>query len=90
MLTLDTIMKDTLWVARHSTGYRFVGNYDEVEAHVKSCDNDEWDYIKDMDILCEEGQPEHLREFYKKYLDQDEYYYIDEYYNNVYSKEMVA
>lgn len=89
MLTLETIMKDTLWVARHSTGYRFVGNWDAVKSHVESCEEEEYDYIKDMDILCAEGQPEHLREFFEAFLSQDDHYLIKDYYDEVYSKEVV-
>lgn len=80
MLSLGTIMKDTLWVGKFYDGGRMIGTYDEVSKF-----NDEF---RDLDILCVEGQPEHLREFYEGYTSQNEYYLINQYYHNVYKKEV--
>lgn len=78
MLSLETINRDTLWVGKLYDGGRIVGTYDELRSMM--------DDFRDFDILCLEGQPEHLREFYEGYLSQHEYYLIADYYNNVYIK----
>lgn len=61
--TKERVDAELKWVARHSTGYRFVGTYAEVAAHCASCEDDDWDYIMDVDILCEEGQTPDMAKF---------------------------
>lgn len=78
MLTLETINQDTLWVGKFYEGGRIVGTWDQVSPL-----NDEF---RDLDIVCTEGQPEHLREFYEGYCSQRKYYLIKDYYDNVYAK----
>ena len=80
MLTLNTIMKDTLWVGKFYVGGRMVGTYDEVSKYD--------DEFRDLDIACTENQPEYLRDFYEGYFSQHEYYLISDYYDNVYAKEV--
>lgn len=79
MLTLDTILKDTLWVGKFYDGGRISGTHDELYPMNE--------YFRDFDIACTENQPEHLKEFYRSYFNQREYYIIQDYYNNVYVKE---
>ena len=66
--TREQVDAELKWVARHSTGYRFVGTGPEVAAHCVACQDDEWDYIKDMDILCEEGQTPAMAKFVAAWL----------------------
>lgn len=78
MLSLETIMKDTVWVAKMTYG-RHVGTYEEVEAF--SIDEE----CRDFDICGK--QPEHLEAFYEGYFEYcrkngwttiPEYYHIIE------------
>lgn len=83
MLTLETILKDSVWVAKVG-GCRYVGTYDEVE---RWYDDEDW---RDTDLCCE--QPEHLREFYDayfKYSEKHGFTIIQDFYNNVYAKRRV-
>lgn len=80
MLMLDTIMKDTLWVAKMN-GWRKVGTYAELEDLSKS------EECRDFDIVCLEGQPDHLKGFYKEYFEyceKNEWMIIPEYYKDIY------
>ncbi len=77
MLTLDTILKETLWVGKFYEGGRISGTYDELKPMS--------DEFRDFDIAG--NQPDHLQEFYEGYFNQHEYYLIQDYYNNVYVKE---
>lgn len=79
MLSYETIAKETLWVGKFYGGGRVVGTYDEI--------GKDWEDFRDFDVLCIEGQPEHLRDFYRGYFSQHEYYIIKEYYDNVYIKK---
>lgn len=65
--TIEQVNAELKWVARHSTGYRFVGTYAEVAAHIAACEEDEWDYIKDVDMLCKEGQTPAMQRFAEAY-----------------------
>ena len=79
MLSLDTIMKDTIWVGKFYNGGRVSGRYADLENMI--------DDFRDFDIACIENQPAHLREFYEGYFSQNKYYFINQYYHNVYIKE---
>lgn len=59
-LTLETIMADTLWVAKMTYGARYVGTYEELSSYGESED------CRDFDICA--NQPEHLRDFYDRYF----------------------
>lgn len=59
------------WLARHSTGYRFVGTFEEVKAHCALYEDDEWDYIKDIDLLCKEGQSPAMAKFMEAWEEVD-------------------
>lgn len=61
MLTLEEIKEKTLWVARMCYGGRYVGTYDEVKDYLEDED------CKDLDIVCCDGQPKELQEFYRDY-----------------------
>ena len=77
-LSLETIMKDTRWVAKMTYG-RFAGTYEEVGHYFNS------EECRDFDICAK--QPEHLEEFYEgyfKYLSSNGFTTIQEYYK-VYS-----
>lgn len=63
--TQEQVRNELRLIARHSTGYRFIGTVNEVMAHCESCEDDEWDYIKDVDEVCEEGQTPAMVEFIK-------------------------
>lgn len=69
--TLQYVHDNTMMLARHSSGYRFVGCGKEFDDHCKLYDT-ERDYecgydIKDTDVVCAQGQPEDLQWFYTKY-----------------------
>lgn len=81
MPSLETILKDTRWVAKMTYGFRHVGTYDELEEYRES------EECRDFDICC--SQPEHLKEFYNKYFEYEKQHgftTIQDFYNNVYSK----
>ena len=83
MLTLETILNESLWVAKVG-GCRFVGTYSEVEHWY---DDEDW---RDTDLAAE--QPEHLKEFYDAYFKYDRehgFITVQDYYNNVYAKRRV-
>lgn len=61
--TKERVAAELKWVARHSTGYRFVGSWEEVEKHCALNEDDDYDYIKDVDILCEAGQTPDMAKF---------------------------
>lgn len=94
-LSLEKIMKETLWVVRHSTGYRFTGTHDECNYHMNKFmehEESEYDYIKDFDMLCCDGQPEDLQPFYKEYFEYDRkngFITVQDYYNNIYNQKKV-
>ena len=58
MLTLETIMLDTIWVAKMQ-GYRMTGTYEEIGFLADDPD------CRDFDLCAK--QPDHLREFYDAY-----------------------
>lgn len=60
MLSLETIMRDTLWVAKMTYGRR-VGTYEELEWCLEE------DELRDFDICAK--QPEHLEVFYDLYFE---------------------
>lgn len=80
MLTLDTILKDSMWVAKVG-GCRFVGTYAEIEHWY---DDEDW---KDTDLCAE--QPEHLKPFYDAYFKYDRengFITVQDFYNKVYAQ----
>ena len=83
MLTLETILNESLWVAKVG-GCRFTGTYKEVESWKDDED------CRDFDLLA--NQPEHLKPFYDAYWKYDEehgFVTVQDFYNNVYSKRRV-
>lgn len=50
MLTLDTILRDTMWVGKFYDGGRIAGTYEKLKPMR--------DQFRDFDISC--GQPPHL------------------------------
>ena len=76
MLTLDEIMKDSLWVVKLKLG-RVSCSYEDIEK-----------WAADEDCIGVElcaVQPAHLRDFFDKYFMCDEYISIKEYYNKYYA-----
>lgn len=71
--SLKYVLDNSMAVARHASGYRFVGTIAEVDAHMDLYENDS-DYVKDSDLVCTEGQPESLKWFYEKYYSYCEKY----------------
>ena len=67
--TREQVDAQLKWVARHSTGHRFVGTYDEIKKHCDMCEDDEWDYIKDVDVLCDDGQNEDMKKFMQAWME---------------------
>lgn len=63
-ITRETVENNLMFVARWSSGYRetfaFGDNYESRES--------EEHYIKDIDIVCLEGQPEVIKPFVEGYL----------------------
>lgn len=80
MLSLETIKQETIWVGKFYEGGRISGTWGDIGYIDESA-------FRDLDIACVENQPEFLREFYEGYFSQKEYYYIDDYYDKVYSKK---
>lgn len=81
MLTLDTILKDTLWVGKFEYGGRIASTYAELEPMQ--------DQFRDFDVSCQ--QPPYLEKFYEEYFaycDAHGWMTIPNYYNNVYVKEV--
>ena len=79
MLTLETILKDSIWIAKMN-GWRQAGTYDELS------DLREDEDCRDFD-LCSE-QPEHLKSFYDAYWKYDKehgFTTVQDFYNTVYS-----
>lgn len=77
MLNLETIMKDSIWVAKMN-GWRESGTYDQI-GHLF---NDE--DCRDFDLCAE--QPEHLKEFYDMYFKHDGFITIQDFYKDYYVK----
>lgn len=66
--TIEQVEAELKWVARHSTGWRFVGTHKEIMEHLERYDSDdEYDYIKDVDVLCGEGQTPDMKRFMEAY-----------------------
>ena len=61
--TAEEVNEKLLWVVRCSTGERFVGNRAEVDKFVDRYYETEWDYIKDIDVLCGDGQNADMKKF---------------------------
>ena len=79
MLSLETIMNDTIWVAKMTYGSRHVGTYDEIKSYAES------DECRDFDICC--NQPDHLKKFYEDYFEygrKNGFMTVQKYYNTVY------
>lgn len=76
MLSLETILEDTIWVGKYYFGGRIKGKYNEIAMYQ--------DEFRDFDIACLEGQPDYLKEFYEGYFSQRKYFIIQDYYENVY------
>lgn len=77
MLSLETIMSKTLWVAKMN-GFRKVGTYEEVKSYGES------EECRDFDICA--NQPEELKPFYDKYFAHQGFITVQDFYNNIYSK----
>lgn len=58
-ITRDELDQNALWVVRHESGYRKVGTYPDLDAGGYLDDDD----IKDVDLLCKEGQPDIIKPF---------------------------
>lgn len=83
MLTIDTILKDTMWVGKFTYGGRIAGTYAELEPMT--------DEFRDFDVSC--AQPPHLEKFYEDYYaycckHRGTFITVQDYYNNVYVKEV--
>lgn len=81
MLTLDTILRDTMWVGKFYDGGRIAGTYEKLEPMM--------DEFRDYDVSC--NQPSHLEKFYEDYFaynDKNGWITIPDYYNNIYVKEV--
>lgn len=81
MLTLDIILKDTMWVGKFEFGGRITGTYADLEPMM--------DEFRDFDVSC--SQPSHLKKFYEDYFaynDTSGWITIPDYYNNVYVREV--
>ncbi len=81
MLTLDTILRDTMWVGKFEYGGRIAGTYEKLEPMI--------DEFRDFDVSF--NQPSHLKKFYEDYFDytdKNDWVTIQDYYNNVYVKEV--
>lgn len=76
MLTLDTILKDSIWVAKMQ-GWRTSGTYEEIGHLFKDED------CRDFDLSCQ--QPEHLNEFYEAYWKYDGFITVQDFYNQYYA-----
>ena len=59
MLSLETIMKDSMWVAK-MVGWREVGTYEEIGHLAESED------CRDFDLCAK--QPDHLKSFFDAYF----------------------
>ena len=82
-LTLETIMRDTIWVAKMTYG-RFTGTYDELEYYRNS------EECRDFDISCK--QPKHLQDFFSDYTEYEcehGFTYIQDFYK-IWSEEQRA
>lgn len=77
MLSLEQIMKETIWVAKMQ-GYRVTGTYEEMTPYRES------EECRDFDICCE--QPEQLKDFYDKYFQHEGWITIQDFYNQEYNK----
>lgn len=84
-LSLEKIMNESLWVVRHSTGYRFSGTYEKCQEHMNNWEEDNNDYFKDFDLCAD--QPEDLKPFFKEYFDYPGFITIQDYYNTVYNQK---
>lgn len=79
MLTLEQIMKDTIWIAKMTWG-RMSGTYDEMKPFAED------EECRDFDICA--VQPEHLSDFYDKYFEYERVHgwvTIPDFYNTVYA-----
>jgi len=52
-ITVEQVQKELLWVGKYYSGGRRIDTYENLEP--------EEDEFKDIDIVCAEGQPKHLR-----------------------------
>lgn len=87
MITLDTILKDTMWVGKFYDGDRIAGTYAELEPIMDEFRD--FNIRCDFDISC--GQPPHLEKFYEDfyaYSCKNGWCTVQDYYNNVYVKEV--
>lgn len=81
-LTLDQVMKESLWIAKVG-GCRIVDTYDNVKGYYDDPD------CRDIDLACK--QPDHLQKFFDDYYNyccKNGWMIIPDYYNNVYLKEV--
>jgi len=83
IISLQQIHDESLWVAK-MCGWRHVGTHGEV-GHL-FYDED----CRDFDMVCAEGQPEHLRPFfeaYEAYEAEHGFTFLNDFYRNVYAVE---
>lgn len=81
MLTLDQIMKESIWVVKMNWG-RMSGTYEEMKSYADS------EECRDFDLCAE--QPEHLKAFFDGYEDwihEHGWMIIPDYYKDVYLVE---
>lgn len=52
-ITMEQVEKELLWVGKYYDGGRRIDTYENLEP--------EEDEFRDIDIVCAEGQPKHLR-----------------------------
>lgn len=84
MLTLNEIMKDTIWVGKLYGGVRYTGTYESLVFME--------DDFRDFDVACTECQPDHLKGFYEDYWHYTRdhgFINIQDYYKNVYLNEVL-
>lgn len=80
MLTLETIMKDAMWVAKMQD-YRVTGTYEEIKHLGQSSE------CRDFDLLAK--QPTHLVDFFDKYFAHEGFITIQDFYHQYYNPEKV-
>lgn len=83
MLTLDQIMRESIWVAKMNWG-RTSGTYEDMKVYAES------DECRDFDLVCEEGQPEHLRDFFHRFFEystKNGWITIPDFYKDIYLVE---
>ena len=52
-ITMEQVEKELLWVGKYYSGGRRIDTYENLQS--------EEDEFRDIDIVCAEGQPKHMR-----------------------------